>query len=69
MIEYIVKGGIDMSELQDRIVTYRAKNGISQTEFAKLCGVSYQTINSIENGRQDPSRITKKKIELVLEGK
>ena len=47
-----------MSELSERIVTYRAKNGISQTEFAKRCGVSYQTINSIENNRQDPSRIT-----------
>lgn len=58
-----------MSELSDKIVTYRAKNGISQTQFAKLCGVSYQTINSIENNRQDPSRITQRKIELVLEGK
>lgn len=58
-----------MSELSERIVTYRAKNGVSQTEFAKRCGVSYQTINSIENNRQDPSRITQRKIELVLEGK
>lgn len=52
--------------LQERMVQYRAKERISQTELAERCGVSYQTINSVENGTQDPSRVTIAKIELII---
>lgn len=52
--------------LQQRMIEYRARERISQTELADRCGVSYQTINSVENGKQDPSKITVAKIELVI---
>ena len=52
--------------LQERMVEYRAKERISQTELAERCGVSYQTINSVENGTQEPSKVTQAKIELVI---
>lgn len=52
--------------LQQRMIDYRARERISQTELADRCGVSYQTINSVENGKQDPSKITVAKIELVI---
>ena len=52
--------------LQDRMIEYRARERISQTELADRCGVSYQTINSVENGTQDPSKVTVAKIELVV---
>lgn len=52
--------------LQERMVQFRAKERISQTELAERCGLSYQTINSVENGTQDPSKITLAKIELVI---
>jgi len=52
--------------LQDRMVDYRAKERISQTELAKRCGVSYATINAVENSIQEPSRLTKAKIEMVV---
>lgn len=52
--------------LQERMIQYRAKERISQTELAERCGVSYQTINSVENGTQDPSKVTQAKIELVI---
>lgn len=52
--------------LQDRMIQYRAKERISQSDLAERCGLSYQTINSVENGTQDPSRITVAKIELVI---
>lgn len=52
--------------LQDRMIEYRARERISQTELAERCGVSYQTINSVENGTQDPSKITLAKIELII---
>lgn len=50
----------------DDMVTYRAKERISQRELAERCGVSLQTINSIETGQQNPSQVTIRKIELVI---
>lgn len=55
-----------MRSLQERMIEYRAKERISQQELAERCGLSKQTINSIENEVQDPSKITLAKIELVI---
>ena len=55
-----------MASLQERMLEYRAKERISQTELGERCGLSKQTINSIENGVQEPSRITLTKIELIV---
>lgn len=52
--------------LQDRMIFYRAKNRLSQKDLADRCGVSVQTICSIENGTQEPSRLTRAKIVLVV---
>lgn len=52
--------------LQERMIEYRAKERINQGELAERCGLSKQTINSIENGVQDPSKVTIAKIELVV---
>lgn len=54
--------------LVEEMVRYRAKERISQSELAKRCGVSLQTINSVETGQQEPSRVTEQKIRLVVEG-
>lgn len=53
--------------LSEQMLRYRAKERISQGELAKRCGVSLQTINSIENGTQEPSKLTREKIRLVVE--
>ena len=53
--------------LQDEMIRYRAKENISQEEFAKRCGLSKQTVYCVENGIQEPSKITREKIRLVLE--
>ena len=55
-----------MTALAEAIVNYRARERISQGEFAKKAGVSLQTICNIETGQQDPSRLTVAKIMLVL---
>lgn len=55
-----------MNKLPDRILEYRAKENLSQAAFAKRVGVSVQTINSIENGSQEPGKLTRAKIELVI---
>ena len=52
--------------LAERMIEYRAKERISQQELADRCGVSKQTIYSVENEMQEPSKITKAKIELVI---
>lgn len=44
--------------LQEQMLAYRARERISQTELARRCGLTLQTINSIENGKQNPSKTT-----------
>ena len=41
--------------MKNRIEEIRKERGIRQEEFAKLMGVSRQTISSLENGRYNPS--------------
>lgn len=53
-------------KLSERMVIYRAKQNISQSELARRCGVTPQTINSVENETQEPSKLTVAKIELVI---
>lgn len=57
-----------MKTLQDRMIEYRARERISQSELARRCGVTLQTINCVENGVQAPSKVTVAKIELVIGG-
>lgn len=52
--------------LQDRMIEYRAKERITQVELANRCGLTVQTINSIENGKQIPTKVTVAKIELIV---
>lgn len=53
--------------LRELMVSYRAKHRLSQRELGELAGVSLQTINSVENGLQKPSKVTEVKIRLVVE--
>lgn len=41
--------------MNNRIEQIRKERGIRQDEFAKLMGVSRQTISSLETGRYNPS--------------
>ncbi len=52
--------------LAQRMIDYRAKENISQTELARRCKVTLQTINSIETGQQNPSKLTQAKIEQAI---
>lgn len=53
---------ISVEELRSKIITYRAKNNLTQKRFAKICKLTTQTICNVENGNQNPSRLTKAKI-------
>ena len=41
--------------MKNRIEEIRNEKGIRQEEFARIMGVSRQTISSLENGRYNPS--------------
>ena len=41
--------------MKNRIEQIRKERGIRQEEFAKLMGVSRQTISSLETGKYNPS--------------
>ena len=53
--------------LQEDMFEYRAKNRLSQEKLAHLCGLSLQTVNSVENGLQTPSKMTERKIRMIIE--
>lgn len=48
--------------VKNKIEEIRKERGVRQEEFAKLMGVSRQTISSLENGRYNPSIILAYKI-------
>ena len=52
--------------LQDEIIQYRARERITQQEFADRCGLSKQYVHLIESGKINPSKIAKAKIEIVV---
>lgn len=55
-----------MANLAEMMIMYRARHDLNQEELANRCGVSKQTIYSIENGLQNPSKKTTMKILLVV---
>jgi len=55
------KGRIVMSP----VISARKKSGLSQTDFAKLLGVSVRTLQEWEQGRRKPSGAAKKLIEIA----
>ena len=48
--------------MKNRIEEIRKERGVRQEEFAKLMGVSRQTISSLENGRYNSSILLAYKI-------
>jgi transcriptional regulator with XRE-family HTH domain len=61
------KHGLDQFELPERISYLRERRHLTQSELAKLAGVSQSTIAHIEKGMKDPSLSTLKKIAGALD--
>lgn len=55
--------------LSEKMIDYRAKYNISQEEFANKCKLCLMTVNAIENGKREPNKLTKAKIEQLIENK
>ena len=54
----------DMAAL---IYQTRKRLNLTQTELAEICGVTFATINRLENGHHGPNIATKRKIEAGIE--
>lgn len=59
-----------MDKLALQILRYRARNNLTQEEFAQKCHLSRQTVMLIESGKTKHavSRLVRTKIEMVLSG-
>lgn len=52
----------ELDVLRNKMLEYRAKYNLSQQRFADMCKLTVQTVCNIENGIQEPSKLTKQKI-------
>ena len=52
--------------MKNRIREYRKSVKLSQEELAKLCNVTRQTINAIENDKYDPTLALAFKLSQIL---
>ncbi len=52
--------------MKSRVREYRQKLKMTQEELAKKSGVSRKTINSLENGKYNPSLLLAHKITIIL---
>lgn len=52
----------------DEVYMYRVTHRLTQSELAERCGVSLVTISNIETKKHKPTKLTRTKIELVMEG-
>jgi len=57
----------ELDVLRAKMLDYRARHNLSQDKFAKLCKLTPQTVCNIENGTQEPSKLTKQKILNLIE--
>ena len=64
---FIIMGGIWLEANIPALVAFRVKEGLSQRQLAKKCGVHYSTISLIEQGKRNPSPALGKKIARVLQ--
>ena len=55
-----------MSDIGQRIIAYRAKHDMSQEDFAIKAHVCLMTVNYVENGKREPTKLTRAKIEQIM---
>ena len=51
-----------------RILQYRAKNNLTQTEMSEKLGVSRELVNKLENGKLKASKMILVKMDLIEKG-
>ncbi len=54
--------------LSDKMLEYRARHDLTTKAASAKAGISDQTWRYVEKGLQDATALTRKKIELMIEG-
>ena len=57
---------LDVSNVAEKMIMYRAENNLTQSEFAKKLNISRITICKIETGKVIPKKTTALKILLYI---
>ncbi|MDL2271176.1 helix-turn-helix transcriptional regulator [Methanobrevibacter sp. OttesenSCG-928-I08] len=52
--------------MKSKVKEYRQELGLTQSQLGEMAGVARQTINSLENGKYNPSLILAYKITVLL---
>ena len=55
-------------DLKEEMLNFRAKNNLSQRRAAERAQITNQTWYAVENGYQNPSKMTEMKIRKVIAG-
>jgi DNA-binding XRE family transcriptional regulator len=58
---------MEKEKMIDLIVDYRVRNNLTMRQMAELCGITYNTLFNIENGKYKTQRTTIRKILNVIE--
>lgn len=59
---------VKQMKLKDAVLTYRARNNMTQNDFAQKVGLSRSTIARFESGKYNPTPLTEAKIKIIIEG-
>ena len=54
-------------EISEMLLTYRAKNNLTQEELAKKLGITQTWLCNLESGRYKTSRVLEMKIKMLME--
>lgn len=54
-------------ELKEKLIEFRAKNGFTQEQAAKVLETTREMVNALENKRHEPSLFKCKRIEYLME--
>lgn len=57
-----------MKTIAQECIEYRAKNGLTQKQFAKMIGIATPTLIYIENETRSTKKVTEAKIRMIING-
>lgn len=63
----MIMGKEDIMEISKMLLTYRAKNNLTQEELAKKLGITQVWLCNLESGRYKASKVLETKIKMLME--
>ena len=63
----MIMGKEDIMEISKMLLTYRAKNDLTQEKLAKKLGITQVWLCNLESGRYKASKVLEMKIKMLME--